>query len=152
MAKGKLVVWGGLGALAMYFFDPERGRTRRAKVQDKITKFRTRGSRAVDQAQRSVGAQAYGVQQKVEAARREEAPPENDQTLQAKIESEVLGKAEYPKGSINVNVEHGVVYLRGEVPSQDTKSAIDQDVRNVTGVVDVHNLLHLPGDPAPMNE
>jgi len=152
MAKGKLIVWGGLGAAAMYFLDPEQGRTRRAQLQDKVTKFRTRGSKAVDQVQRSVESQAYGVQQKVEAARRDAAPPENDQALQAKVESEVLGKAEYPKGSINVNVENGVVYLRGEVSSQDTRSAIEQDVRKVTGVVDVQNLLHLPGEPAPTKE
>jgi osmotically-inducible protein OsmY len=99
-----------------------------------------------------VSAQAYGVQQKVASARQEETPPANDQTLAAKIESEVLGKAEYPKGSINVNVENGVVYLRGEVTSQDTKSAIEQDVRKVTGVVGVENLLHLPGEPAPTKE
>jgi osmotically-inducible protein OsmY len=152
MAKRKLIFWGGAGALAMYFLDPDKGRTRRALVQDKITKFRTRGSRTVEQASRSVSEQAYGVERKVASARQEETPPANDQTLAAKIESEVLGKAEYPKGSINVNVENGVVYLRGEVPSQDTKSAIEQDVRKVTGVVGVENLLHLPGEPAPTKE
>jgi osmotically-inducible protein OsmY len=152
MAKGKLILLGGAGALAMYFLDPERGRTRRAQLQDKITKFRTRGTATVDQARTSVEAQAHAVQQQAEAARREEAPPENDQTLAAKIESEVLGKAEYPKGSINVNVENGVVYLRGEVPSQDVKGSIEQDVRKVSGVVDVQNLLHLPGEPAPTKE
>lgn len=133
MAMRKLIFWGGAGALAMYFLDPEKGRTRRAQVQDKVTKIRTKGSGVV-------------------GAQRQEAPPANDQTLAAKIESEVLGKAEYPKGSINVNVEYGVVYLRGEVPSQDAKSAIEQDVRKVTGVVDVENLLHLPGEPAPTKE
>jgi hypothetical protein len=150
MAKRRLIIWGGAGALVMYFLDPDKGRTRRAMVQDKITKFRTKGSGAVGQGATSSSAET--VQPKVAGTQGEEAPPANDQTLAAKIESEVLGKAEYPKGSINVNVEYGVVYLRGEVPSQDTKSAIEQDVRKVTGVVDVENLLHLPGEPAPTKE
>jgi osmotically-inducible protein OsmY len=152
MAMRKLIFWGAAGAAAMYFLDPEKGRTRRALVQDRITKFRSRGSSAFGQNQTSFGAQAYGDRQSTAAVGREESAPVNDQTLAAKVESEVLGKAEYPKGSINVNVENGVVYLRGEVRSEDQKSAIEQDVRKTEGVTDVRNLLHLPGQPAPTKE
>jgi osmotically-inducible protein OsmY len=74
------------------------------------------------------------------------APP-NDPALAAKVESEVMGR--YPQLSINVNAQHGVIGLRGEVSTEDLRSEIEQAVRKVTGVIDVDNLLHLPGQPPP---
>ena len=40
----------------------------------------------------------------------------NDPALARKVESEVFRDQDIPKGNISVNVEYGVVYLRGEVP------------------------------------
>ena len=43
----------------------------------------------------------------------------NDPALARKVESEIFRDDALPKGSISVNAEYGVIYLRGEVPSQD---------------------------------
>ena len=73
----------------------------------------------------------------------------DDQTLKAKIESEVFRDTEAPKGEVNVNVEHGVVYLRGQLEDQSLIGELEQRVSTVKGVNRVENLLHTPGTEAP---
>ena len=73
----------------------------------------------------------------------------DDQTLKAKVESEVFRDIEAPKGDVNVNVEQGVVYLRGELDDQSLIQELEQRVRTVHGVNRVENLLHTPGTEAP---
>ncbi len=73
----------------------------------------------------------------------------DDQTLTAKIESEVFRETEAPKGDVNVNVELGVVYLRGQLEDQSLIEELEQRVRTVQGVNRVENLLHTPGTEAP---
>ena len=57
-----------------------------------------------------------------------------------------------PKGRINVNAENGVIELRGQLDSADQIERIAARVRQVPGVLDVANLMHLPGTPAPNKE
>jgi osmotically-inducible protein OsmY len=57
-----------------------------------------------------------------------------------------------PKGQINVNVQNGVVQLRGEVRSRDLIDELVSQTRKVSGVRDVENLLHAPGEQAPMHQ
>lgn len=74
----------------------------------------------------------------------------NDPTLARKVESEIFRPAGAPpKSQISVNVEHGVVYLRGQVDDADRAKALEKAARAVDGVKDVQNLLHTPGTPAP---
>jgi osmotically-inducible protein OsmY len=54
-----------------------------------------------------------------------------------------------PKGQINVNVEDGVVYLRGELEQPDLIKDLEAQARKVQGVLGVENLLHVPGQEAP---
>lgn len=72
--------------------------------------------------------------------------------LTAKIESEVLARWNYPKGRISINSVDGVVELRGVCETPDQIGELEADVRKVTGVIDVHNYLHLPNTPAPNKE
>ena len=57
-----------------------------------------------------------------------------------------------PKGDISVNVEYGVVYLRGEVPDRDQMDALVARTRKVDGVRGVENLTHLPNEAAPTKD
>lgn len=75
----------------------------------------------------------------------------DDQTLKAKVESEVFRETEVPTGDVNVNVELGVVYLRGQLEDQSLIEELEQRVRAVQGVNKVENLLHTPGAEAPTN-
>jgi osmotically-inducible protein OsmY len=72
----------------------------------------------------------------------------NDPALVRKVESEVFRDDSLPKGSISVNAEYGVVYFRGEVPSQELMEELTKRARSVDGVRAVENLTHLPGEPA----
>ena len=72
----------------------------------------------------------------------------NDPALVSKVESEVFRDDSLPKDSISVNAEYGVVYFRGEVPSQEVMEELTRRARGVDGVRAVENLTHLPGEPA----
>ena len=72
----------------------------------------------------------------------------NDPALVQKVESEIFRDDELPKDAISVNAEYGVVYFRGEVPSQEVMDELTTRARAVDGVRAVENLTHLPGEPA----
>ena len=76
----------------------------------------------------------------------------NDPALAQKVESEVLRDKDIPKGNLNVNVENGVVYLRGEVTDRAIMDELVARARNVDGVRGVENLLHLPSEAAPTKD
>jgi osmotically-inducible protein OsmY len=138
-----------IGAALVYFFDPQRGARRRAMARDKaLAFFRSLGS---DAARFGHKASSDVSGQKQEVAHRQEVQKDvDDQTLKAKIESEVFQPADAPKGEVNVNVENGVVHLRGQV-EPELIDDLEQRLRAVQGVRDVENLLHVPGTDAPTN-
>ena len=63
-------------------------------------------------------AEAHALKQKATHLR-EEPKTFDDQTLKAKVESEVFRPADSPKGDVDVNVENSVVFLRGQVERQE---------------------------------
>jgi osmotically-inducible protein OsmY len=111
--------------------------------------FRSGGRRAAH-AGRGVAAEAYGVSQKVQHLK-EEPKDYDDATLADKIRSEVFRDPDVPKGKVNVNVQNGVVQLRGEIPRRELIEDLVAQTRKVQGVRDVENLLHVPGTQAPMH-
>ena len=73
----------------------------------------------------------------------------NDPTIEQAVETHIFRHPDAPKGSVVVNVEYGVVVLRGEVPDAAWKARLVSEAREVAGVKDVRDLMHLPGEPAP---
>jgi osmotically-inducible protein OsmY len=144
------VAGAGFGALAAYFLDTQSGNQRRKIVTDKAGKYARRGGGSVQGAAQAVGAQAQGVVSKAQhVATGGDTAPADDNTLKNKVETEIFRDAGAPKGSVDVNVADAVVELRGEVDSAATSEALEMKARMVTGVKDVRNLLHLPGETAP---
>jgi hypothetical protein len=66
----------------------------------------------------------------------------DDVTLARKVETELFRPADVPNGAISVNVNDGVVELRGELPDQAQIDELGNAARKVNGVKDVRNLLH----------
>lgn len=130
-----------LGALLVYFFDPERGRSRRVKARDMSVARVRRAARGA----RKMRVRAENKAEGVRAGLRPdgEGADLNDPTLEHKIESEVL--RDFPKGKINVNVEHGRAVLRGELDQPEQIKALEAAVGAVPGVREVENLTHLRG-------
>jgi osmotically-inducible protein OsmY len=136
---------GAIGAALAYFLDPDNGRKRRAVTMDKAGKY---FRRAGQQAQ-GAAAQAQGLKEKASHRSEQEKPQPDDVTLTRKVESKIFRGAGVPKGQINVNVEDGVVYLRGELKKRDLIEDLGAQARKVQGVLGVENLLHVPGEEAP---
>jgi len=133
----------GLGAALKYLLDPEKGSGRRTMLRDRVGGMLR---------SRRLGAQTQDVSEAVEKAKDLKKTPTDDVTLARKVETEIFRDDDVPKGQINVNAENGKIVLRGEVGEQEMIVDLEERARNVQGVSDVENLLHLPGAPAPMHE
>lgn len=147
----KLTFLAGLTAGLMYFFDRDQGNRRRAAAKDRIAAFGRRLVRRGESAGGGAASQAQAL--KAKATHLREEPKElDDVTLARKVETQIFRSPDVPKGQVAVNVQRGVVQLRGEVPSLDMLRELVERTRAVQGVRDVESLLHLPGEPATMHQ
>ena len=76
----------------------------------------------------------------------------DDATLADRVRSEIFRAHDAPKGSVSVDVQAGVAYLRGEVPDPHWIDRLGTSTRKVEGITGVKNLLHTPGTPTPPAE
>ena len=135
------------GAAASHFLDPDNGARRRATVRDRgASQARTAAATAQSQASYVAG-QAKGAASSVTPSptRLEDA---DDVTLARKVETEIFRASDAPKGSVSVDVQHGIAHLRGEAEPEWIER-LATEARNVDGIRGVENLLHAPGTPAP---
>jgi hypothetical protein len=142
------ILGAGAGAIASFLLDPARGRSRRARLLDQGAATVRRTVRHADGALRRMRADVTG---RVEAARASRSPdtrPLDDASLTDRIRSTIFRDESFPKGDLNVNVERGIVVLRGEVPDAATRERLVAEVEAIDGVWSVRDLLHLPGEEA----
>jgi osmotically-inducible protein OsmY len=135
---------GAAGLAAGYFLDPDSGKRRRHIARDRALSLLRR---CAETTRRQAEYRTGQVEGKVEAAKskaRPQNPAPNDQALAERVKSEIFQPADAPKGSVNVNVEHGVVYLRGEVKRSDEIKKLVEQAGSIDGVAGVENLLHTP--------
>jgi osmotically-inducible protein OsmY len=151
MRSASLVIGAAAGAAAAWFLDPNDGARRRNVVRDKAFKYVRRGGAEAERRARYAAGQAKGVVHEVTPGGDKGRPAErlNDPALASKVETEIFRAADAPKGDVSVNVEDGVVYLRGEVSDPDMIRRLAEEAAKVDGVRGVENLLHVPGTPAP---
>jgi osmotically-inducible protein OsmY len=121
-SKKGVAAAGAAGVAGAFFLDPESGRRRRHIARDRALAL---------------------IRQGTETTRRQaEKPAANDQVLADRVKSEIFQPADAPKASVNVNVERGVVYLRGEVSDRDQIEKLVEHAGSIDGVAGVENLLH----------
>jgi osmotically-inducible protein OsmY len=72
----------------------------------------------------------------------------DDVSLARKVETHIFRPHDAPKGDVSVDVEAGVVYLRG-VADQPWRDRFGTEALQVPGIKGVKNLLHAPGTPTP---
>jgi len=128
---------GAVGLAAGYFLDPQSGKRRRHEARDRTLALIRRGA---DRTRREAEYRSNRVGGKIEAAGLEKPAP-NDQALADRVKSEIFQPADAPKGSVNVNVERGVVYLRREVKRPDEIRQRVGHAGAVDGVAGVENLI-----------
>jgi len=137
------VAGAAIGGAAAYLLDNRSGAQRRQQLAAAARKRK----RDVEGAAQS----AQGVVEKAQhAAGGGDTAPTDDITLARKVESEIFREADAPKGQVNVQAIDGVVELRGQVNDQSTVDELEKRTRQVTGVRDVRNFLHAPGQ-TPVN-
>jgi osmotically-inducible protein OsmY len=136
------VAGAAVGGAAAYLLDGRSGAQRRQELQA----LARRRAHDVEGAAKGAQATAQGVVAKAQhAAAGGDAAPTDDITLARKVETEIFRDAGAPKGQVNVQAIDGVVELRGQVDDPHVIEDLEKRTRKVTGVRDVRNLLHLPG-------
>src|SRR5262245_58068291 len=140
-----------VGAAAAHYFDPDRGRARRAQLHDQTLAAGRRIARQADRMgrRRVLYLRDHAVGSVRHAWHNVGRMQPDDTTLTQKIRSEVLGRAEFRPYSITVDAADGVVHLRGQVPAQRAIDDLIAAVERVHGVGRVESYLHLPGETAP---
>lgn len=145
LAGGAALAGAGLALL----LDPARGRARRARLADQTAATVRRGARITERVARRVTSDVGGKVTALKHANEESDPFPDDVTLADRVQTELFRDPSVPKGQINVNVERGIVVLRGEVPDDQMRGELIGRVESMPGVWAVRNLLHLPGETAP---
>ena len=139
------------GAL-VYFMDPERGRRRRNMARDRFMARIRRLGRGVSATWRGAAAETVGVSHRIVHLVPRPSEITDDETLRQRVESRLFRDRHIPKGDLNINAEHGMVILRGELESPIEIQQLEERVRHIQGVRGVQNLLHPRGTPAPNKE
>jgi osmotically-inducible protein OsmY len=139
------------GAAAAHFLDPENGTRRRNTLRDRATSKARRGKdQALRQADHAAGKAKGAVSTATPSMPGSDRIEDvDDVTLARKVETEIFRAADAPKGEVSVDVQAGVVYLRGIVAGDEWIERLADDAKKVDGVKGVKNLLHRPGTPAP---
>ena len=140
--KKKVAAAGAAGAVGAYFLDPQVGARRRNVARDKVLSLVRKGSKRARREAEYRKSQAEGKAETLKSKARPESGAPNDQTLTERVKSEIFQPADAPKGTVSVNVERGVVYLRGEVPKQKDIEKLVKQADSVDGVNGVESLLH----------
>jgi osmotically-inducible protein OsmY len=138
----RIVGIGAAAAAAMYLLDPDRGRTRRAKLSDQAAAM----ARKAEEKARAQAEHQKGVVQGLAHDLTEPFRPEpdfDDETLRQKVKSEAIGRWEGPKSDVEIDVESGVVTLKGNVDSQNVDQLI-RLVKGVPGVASVSDQMSVP--------
>ena len=142
------------GAAAAHFLDPDSGTRRRNMLRDQaLSKARRGKQQAVTSASHAAGkAQGAVATATPSVPGSHRIEDVDDVTLARKVETEIFRDADAPKGQVSVDVQAGVVYLRGMVSDESWIERLADGAKKVDGVKGVKNLLHRPGTPAPSPE
>lgn len=143
-----LLIGSAVGAAAAYFFDPDLGSARRARLQDEIGARLREGKRGLDRVARQLQDRAPGGLAQLDTA----APwDDDDLTVLTRVESVLFSIPGFPKGAIETEVVDGRLVLRGEVASPEQERDIVEVASHVKGVAEVESLLRVSGTAASGN-
>jgi uncharacterized membrane protein len=133
----------GIGAVAMYYLDPARGRYRRALVRNQLVHAGHKAQRGVSVVRRDVGNRTTGVlagfRSWLDFSR-----PDNEVLVQ-RVRS-CLGRVVTHPSSVEVAASDGVVTLSGPILADEVRLLIDC-VHHVRGVAGVRNELEVHTEP-----
>lgn len=137
---GMLVRGLAVGAVAMYFMDPDKGRRRRAIARDKLRRFGNDASRLTQQASRDLSNRLHGMNAALEHRTR----PRGDVDELKLIERarSALGRCVAHPHAVQVGAHGTTVVLSGPVLAHEVPGLL-MAVHAVHGVTDVENHLNV---------
>ncbi|HEU5439669.1 MAG TPA: SRPBCC family protein [Ktedonobacterales bacterium] len=133
-----VVTTAGLGAAAMYLFDPERGERRRALLRDKLTRLANVSDRALNKVSDDLANRLQGAAAEFQSLGRDGSA--SDDVIVARVRSQ-LGRVCAHPGAIEVTAQGGRVTLSGDVLADEAEVVVAR-VGAVRGVQSVTNRLH----------
>lgn len=136
----------GIGAGAMYFFDPRYGNRRRAMVTDQWNGLMNRTDNAIDTGVRDLRNRTRGILADAMAGISDE--PSSDWVIHERVRAE-MGRMVPNAGAIKVDVNQGQVSLTGPVLQRDVDRLISR-ISIVRGVKGVTNNLMTYQEPGEM--
>lgn len=148
MKKGlKLLISTGLGAAAMYYLDPDRGRYRRSKARDQVVHAGHSAKHSSGVVVRDVCNRTQGAAAKVRALFQSEQP--TDEVIVERVRA-CLGRVVTHPHAIHAEANGGVVTLSGTILQAEVPLLIDSAL-GVRGVRDIRNQLevHAEADNIP---
>ena len=146
----------GLGAVLMYFFDPDRGKSRRALCRDKVEAAGNKVGSYAEKMSREVSNRAHEIVAETKSLFAHEEV--TDETLVDRVRSK-LGHHPIDIGAVDIQATNGAVILSGSVTASESLELL-KAARRVRGVSRVENQLRVlpdnanaperPGTPAPV--
>jgi hypothetical protein len=136
--------------MLMYWFDPDRGHSRRSRAMSHAGGVVRQGQR---RASRRAGRQARHIEGRLKGAAMRASGkgryhPESDADLREHLR-QVIRSLPVPTGDVTVDVSAGRAALRGQIELPEHRLLIRSEVAKVCGVRAIESYLHLPGTPAP---
>src|SRR5688572_14539930 len=131
MGSRTLVTGFGIGALAAYLLDPERGARRRGVIRDKLVSAGSAADDAVDATGRDVANRARGVVADMRAWLRANDTAD-DTVIAERVRAKLGGLVSHP-GAIDVSVSSGRLTLRGHLFTHEAPRLVRR-VASVRGV------------------
>jgi osmotically-inducible protein OsmY len=140
----RLVCAASAGAAVMYFFDPDRGKRRRALVRDKAKHTLKMANETVDKTGRDLRNHAVGTFCRVQSLFRERVL--TDAVLQERVRSKMGRVISHPK-AVKVEATDGVVSLSGPIMASEEHPLLEA-VIGIAGVKGIDNLLEVQAQVA----
>lgn len=131
----KLLISLGLvavGGLVMYLMDPERGRSRRARLADQAEARTKDVAEAVSAKANYQAGVVKGVAHEVAEVFTSHDDEYDDEALLQKVRSEAIGPAGLP--DIQVDVTDGEVTISGSLEDEKAKRRLIKSIQKVDGV------------------
>jgi hypothetical protein len=139
------LMWVGLGAGLMYFLDPDRGRSRRARARDRIIHLLHEAEHEAEIASRDLANRTRGLVAKSRSLAGADGAP--DGVITARVRSKLGHLVSHPH-AIEVTVRNQRVRLSGPVLAEEVPRLIRsvKSVHGVHGVEDRLQVFERPGD------
>ena len=138
-----LLVSATMGAAAMYYLDPSRGRYRRALVRDRFVHTGHKARHGIGVVGRDLRNRTIGTTATVRSIF--ESGPADDVVLEDRVRA-ALGRVVTHPASIEVHVRDGIVTLEGPILADEVPQLF-ACVRGVRGVRDIEDRLDVHSEP-----